>query len=241
VADVIVWITGASSGLGAALVRTAPFDDCRIIDISRSGGTPGTEHLAADLADPASWAVVEQHLRDEIAGFVGRRVVLVHCAAAIEPLGFAGIVDSAAYQRSVLLNSAAPQVLGQVFLSATWGIDAARSLLLISSGVARTPYAGATAYCAGKAAVDGWARAAALEQGAPSRCQVLAVNPGAVATPLLDRICAAGDEDFPAVGRFRELAASRRAQDPHAAARAVWRLLHRDPEAGALADIREQP
>ena len=46
----LVFVSGASSGLGLALVRTLPFDDARTIDISRRGGS-GCEHFAADLAD----------------------------------------------------------------------------------------------------------------------------------------------------------------------------------------------
>ena len=47
----LVFVSGASSGLGLALVRSLPFDDARTIDISRRGAS-GCEHFAADLADP---------------------------------------------------------------------------------------------------------------------------------------------------------------------------------------------
>jgi hypothetical protein len=70
------------------------------------------------LADPASWRRVEQDFCRRLTGFDGDRVVFVHNAGTLTPLGAAGTVDSAAYTRNVLLNSAAAQVLGHAFLRA---------------------------------------------------------------------------------------------------------------------------
>ncbi len=56
IAPNLVFISGASSGIGLALAKAVPFE-ARIIDISRSGA-PGFEHFEADLADPNSWASV---------------------------------------------------------------------------------------------------------------------------------------------------------------------------------------
>jgi benzil reductase ((S)-benzoin forming) len=53
----LVWISGASAGLGAALAATIPFEDVEMVDLSRRGGAPGAVHVAVDLADPASWQV----------------------------------------------------------------------------------------------------------------------------------------------------------------------------------------
>lgn len=239
-AETIVWITGASSGIGAALAETMPFDDVRIIDISRSGGASGAEHLPADLADPHSWQAVGEHLHAELGAFTGSRVVFVHCAGTLEPIGFVGEVDSLAYRRNVLLNSAAPQALGQVFLAASAGLECTRHLALISSGAARTIYEGWSSYCAGKAAVDQWVRVAGAEQRRrPHGCQVLAINPGAVATPMLEQLPPLDEQDFPAVGKFRELLASGRVRAPGEVARGIWGLLDRDIDSGTIIDLRE--
>jgi benzil reductase ((S)-benzoin forming) len=239
VADVIVWITGASSGIGAALVETLPFDDARVFDVSRSGGTRATEHLRADLADPASWATVQEHLRAELAAFAGSRAVFVHCAGTLQPMGFAAEVDGDDYRRAVLLNSAAPQALGQSFLAAAGALECARDLVLISSGAAASVYEGWSGYCAGKAAVDQWARVAAAEQRRRSHCRVIAVNPGPVATGMQDEIRGMDEHDFPAVEKFRELHASGRMNRPLEIAHAIWRLLGSDVEPDDVVDIRQ--
>lgn len=238
--NTIVWITGGSSGIGAALAETVPFADARVIDISRSGGARGAEHLPADLADPASWAAVEAHLSAVLGTFSGAHAIFLHCAGTLEPMGFAGAVDSAAYRRNVLLNSSAPQALGHAFLAAVAGMDLQAHLILMSSGAATTPYEGWSSYCAGKAAIDHWVRTVGAEQRRqPNGCRVLAVAPGVVATPMQERIREMDEADFPAVGKFVGLHESGQLRDPKDAARDIWGLLDRDLDSGAVIDLRD--
>ncbi len=90
----LVWISGASAGLGAALAATMPFDDVELIDLSRRGGTPGAHHVAVDLADPNSWPVVEADFNRRMDDFDGDMVVFIHNAGTLTPLGPAGRVDT---------------------------------------------------------------------------------------------------------------------------------------------------
>lgn len=239
--DTLIWISGASSGIGAALVSTNPFDDAHLIDISRSGGTPGTEHLPADLADPASWSAVEGHFHAQIGGFHGDRLVFVHSAGTLEPIGFAGEVGSDAYRSQVLLNAAAPLALGNGFLAA---LDAAAfsgraDLVMLTSGAASSVYPGWSGYAAGKAAIDQWVRTVGAEQTLRGdRCRVVAVSPGPVATRMQDRLRSTVERDFPRVQRFRDLHRSGDLVDPEDAARGIWSLLERSIDNGAVTDLR---
>ncbi|WP_112245408.1 SDR family NAD(P)-dependent oxidoreductase [Kribbella monticola] len=158
----LVWISGASAGIGAALAATVPFPEARVIDLSRRGGT--VEHFPVDLSDPADWVRVERYFEAELAGFAGERVVFVHNAGTVVPIGPADAVDAEAYTRAVLLNSAAPQVLGRAFLRATAKLTCEKHLVMLSSGAASTAYPGWSAYNAGKAAVDHWVRTVGAEQ-----------------------------------------------------------------------------
>ena len=123
----IVWISGASSGIGQALARTVPFEGARVLSISRRPAE-GVEHLEADLSDPASWPHVGASFRRELEGFSGERAVFVHAAGTVAPVGFAGEVDDDAYAANVLLNSAAGQVLGHMFLAAARHVVPGRRL-----------------------------------------------------------------------------------------------------------------
>jgi benzil reductase ((S)-benzoin forming) len=240
--DTIVWITGGSSGIGRALAETVPFTKARVLDVSRSGGTRGTEHLPADLADPASWAAVEAHLFAQLGTFSGVRAIFLHCAGTLEPIGFAGAVDSTAYRRNILLNTAAPQALGHAFLAAVAELDLQTHLILITSGAATRPYEGWSSYCAGKAAVDQWVRTVGAEQRQrPNGCRVLAVAPGVVATAMQERIRQMDEADFPAVAKFIDLYESGQLRDPKDAAQDIWGLLDRDLPSGEVIDLRDLP
>lgn len=238
----VVWVSGASAGIGAAVAAGVPFEGARVIGLSRRPGVG--EHFAVDLAEPAEWERVGRHFVEELAGFEGERVVFVHNAGTIVPIGSAGEVDGEAYARSVLLNSAAPQVLGDAFLRATARLDCEKVLVMLSSGAARKPYAGWSAYNAGKAAVEHWVRTVGAEQDAAGGtgrrgCRVIAVAPGVVDTDMQGEIRKVDEHAFPAVGRFRELQQTGGLISPEQAARGIWSLLDRPLENGAVVDLRD--
>jgi benzil reductase ((S)-benzoin forming) len=193
---------------------------------------------------------VERYFEAELAGFSGDRVVFVHNAGTVVPIGPADAVDADAYTRAVLLNSAAPQVLGRAFLRATAGLTCEKHLVMLSSGAASTAYPGWSAYNAGKAAVDHWVRTVGAEQpplvsaGAGARrvgCRVIAVAPGVVDTAMQGEIRAVDEEAFPAVERFRELKESGSLISPDQAARGIWSLFDQDFPNGSVLDLRKLP
>jgi NAD(P)-dependent dehydrogenase (short-subunit alcohol dehydrogenase family) len=49
--ETIVWITGATAGIGAALVRSLLYRDARVINLFRNEAA-GVENLQVDLTDP---------------------------------------------------------------------------------------------------------------------------------------------------------------------------------------------
>jgi benzil reductase ((S)-benzoin forming) len=237
----LVWISGASGGIGRALVDSVPWPSARIIGISRRPA-PGTEHLAADLADPAAWDEVDASFRRELAGFGGDRVVFIHAAGTLEPMGFAGSVDTGAYSRNVVLNSAAPQVLGHMFLRAVAALGGAqRHLVILTSGAARSVYPGWSSYGAAKAAVDQWVRNVGAEQELRGGTQVLAVAPGTVDTGMQELIRATEADDFPQRQKFVDLHEAGRLTPPAEAAAKTWRLLDAGLDNGSVVDLRDQP
>lgn len=237
----LVWISGASSGIGRALAAALPRDDARLIDISRSGSPDADDHVEADLADPGSWDTVAQSFDRELSQWHGERVVFIHAAGVVEPLGFAGEVESDAYARNVILNSAAPQVLGHAFLAAVKHVDAQRHLVMMTSGAASSVYPGWSSYGAGKAAVDQWVRDVGAEQELRGGAQVLAVTPGTVATGMQERLRRTSDDEFPRRQKFVDLYEQGELSAPEQVARDMWALLDRGLENGAVVDLRELP
>ena len=234
----LIWISGASGGIGAALVTSVPWPDARIIGINRRPA-PGTEHLEADLSDPASWRVAGESFRRELSGFAGERVVFIHAAGTVDPVGFAGEVDTGAYARAVVLNSAAPQVLGHLFLAAARGVDTDRALVMLTSGAAQSVYAGWTAYGAGKAATDQWVRNAGTEQSIRGGTHVLAVAPGTVDTAMQGVLRDTSEDDFPKRQKFVDLHRDGKLADVAEVAGRIWRLLDAGLDNGSVVDLRD--
>ncbi|HXT45889.1 MAG TPA: SDR family NAD(P)-dependent oxidoreductase [Pseudonocardiaceae bacterium] len=235
----LIWISGASAGIGQALARTVPWDGARVIGINRQPPQGSIEHLEADLADPSTWPAIGESFRRELKGFDGETVVFIHAAGTVEPMGFAADVDSDAYLRNVLLNSASPQVLGQLFLAAARSVDARRYLVMLTSGAARTVYPGWSSYGAGKAAVDQWVRNAGAEQDQRGGVSVLSVAPGTVGTAMQQRLRDTSEEDFPSRGKFVDLHAQGKLSDPEQIAGQIWALLDRDLDNGSVVDLRK--
>lgn len=234
----LVFITGASRGLGLALARTVPFTAI-VTDISRSGAPDDDiDHFQADLSDPSQWEEVGDHLSHRIDAHSPSRCVFIHAAGILTPIGFAGEVDTSAYTQNVLLNSAAGQVLGHRFLKAIHSRTGRFDLVMISSGAAANVYAGWSSYGAGKAALDQWVRSVGSEQAMRGRVNVAAIAPGVLATDMQGEIRDANDHDFPQLRRFRALYDDGKLVEPEVAAIKIWTAIESGIETGSVVDIR---
>lgn len=234
----LVFITGASSGLGLALARSVPFPAITV-DISRSGPVDdAVEHIAADLSDPGSWTPVGNQIAKLIDRHEPNRAVLIHAAGTLTPMGFAGEVDTPAYTANVVLNSAASQVLGHLFLAAVRDRPGTFDLVMISSGAAGSVYAGWSSYGAGKAALDQWVRNVGAEQTHRGGVSVSAIAPGVLSTAMQSEIRETSADDFPEVDRFRALHTDGSLVEPEEAATRIWQAIEDGIESGSVLDIR---
>lgn len=234
----LIWISGASGGLGKALAASVPWKGARIIGISRRP-PDAMVHLEADLSDPSWWPRVGASFREELDGSDADRVIFVHAAGTVEPMGFAGEVDDKAYLANVVLNSAAPQVLGHLFLEAARNVAATRHLIMITSGAAHSTYAGWSSYGAGRAAIDQWVRNVGAEQTLRGGVQVLAVAPGTVDTGMQAQMRDTDEADFPQRQKFVDLHQAGKLSDPGDVAAKIWGLLGRGLDSGSVIDLRD--
>jgi benzil reductase ((S)-benzoin forming) len=237
----LIWVTGASQGIGRALIQAVPWQQAKVIGVSRNPG-PAPVHLAADLAKPSGWNKLEASFNRELPGYSGGRVVFLHAAGTISPIGFAGETDPRQYRASVMLNAAAPLILAEAFLRAAGNLSCRRQLVLLSSGAARRPYPGVAAYGAAKAAVDQWVRAVGNEQALRGQAEVLAISPGRVATAMHEQLRAAGHDRLPDHSEFIRLHEEGLLSDPRDVARQIWSLLDdQDVTPGEVLNLAVQP
>ncbi len=238
----LIFVSGASSGIGAALTaHLSSIPDVVVATFSRSD-VEAAHHLSVDLAEPSEWARVAGWMESVVDRVRPNALWFFHCAATLNPIGFAGEVDPDAYASNVVLNSASPQVLGGRFVALAKRIAVPAVMVQISSGAATKPYPGWSSYCAAKAAVDHWTRTVGKElenRGQP--ITVVSVAPGVVETPMQAEIREMDEADFPNVQRFRDLESEGILRSPAEVAGELWELATRpDLENGAVLDLRDQ-
>ncbi|SCW60418.1 NAD(P)-dependent dehydrogenase, short-chain alcohol dehydrogenase family [Sphingobium faniae] len=231
-ASSIVWISGATEGIGLGLARNIPYVGARAINLSRRPH-PGLESVFLDLADPGCWNDVGAHFAETLAGFRGDRAIFIQNAHMKGMTGFVGEVAADAYLHDITANVAAPLRLGEMFLRAVKdsGFTGEAGLVMMSSSSARSPTIGQTVYCAGKAALEMWVRVARRELAMREarNIWVTAVRPGFVDTPLTRHVAAMADSDYPIASQMRrQMAQGVGVMDIDTAAKQIWAALPTD-------------
>lgn len=184
-------VTGASSGIGAAIAARLLAAGWRVTGLSRSDprrAEPGYAHLAVDLLDSAA-----------VAAAIGQRRfdALVHAAGVMRaaPLGR---LDQAAGELLWRLHVEAAERLADLLAPR---LPEGGRILLIGSRAA-LGVAGRSQYGATKAALAALARAWAKEL-APRGITVNVIAPAATDTPMLHDPARAGTPPaLPPIGRL---------------------------------------
>ncbi|MGH3370210.1 MAG: SDR family NAD(P)-dependent oxidoreductase [Nocardioidaceae bacterium] len=178
--DVVV-VTGGARGIGAALAAAAARAGAAVVvfDIAVAGsslhGTPGVELVEVDVTDrdgvvKAVGGVIERHGR--IDGLVA--------GAAVQPRRRVLETDPADWTHTLKVNldgvvwvcqAVVPQMVER----------RSGSVVIFTSGLARTGFPGAAAYASSKAALTAFARTLAAEV-AEHRVRVNLVSPGVIDT-----------------------------------------------------------
>ena len=232
----IVWITGASSGIGAALASAVPYEDARLICISRRPSSVG-EHLAADLADPAAWEAVGEQFASALNETECDEAVLLHFSGAGGPHGPAADVEPRAYARSALLNGTCGPVLAQSFLVACRRAAVKATIVLCSSPAAAKPRPGFSHYGAGKGAAEYWVQSVAAEQP-DGGARILGVIPFAVDTAMVREVMSLPADVQPQLSaHFRQKAADGELASPEQTAAEIWAVVTGDTPSGTLVPV----
>jgi len=244
-------VTGASRGLGLAICRQRLAEGHVVLAIARRPTElpvpAGSELLSwtQDLADPLAAA---RRLGDWLGGPGARAwasATLINNAGVVSQPSPLAAGDLADLSNAVRVGLEASLLLTAAFLRATERLSVPRKVLLISSGLGRRAMAGSASYCAAKAGMDHFSRAAALDeahrlatQGAGAK--IVSLAPGVIDTGMQDQLRNAPAAGFPDQGSFLNLQASGQLATPHDAAAKVLKFLRRaDFGSQAVADVRD--
>jgi NAD(P)-dependent dehydrogenase (short-subunit alcohol dehydrogenase family) len=175
-----VLVTGGASGLGAAVVEllSRRGDDVVVLDMRQPASEVDAQWIEVDLADGrAAEAAV-----DSARKLLDRPLNVVVAAAGVDACGPFADVPGPLWERVIAVNLIGTAAV----VRAAWPDltnDSGRVVLVASTlGLRALP--DATAYCASKFGIVGFARALAAESG--GHPAVTCLIPGGMATPFFD-------------------------------------------------------
>jgi NAD(P)-dependent dehydrogenase (short-subunit alcohol dehydrogenase family) len=227
----LVFITGGSRGLGAALLERYRAAGWTAVDLSRSG--QGADHLAVDLGDldPSMAAVAA--LFAERARLPWDAVTLINNAATITPIGPVHELDDGAIAPNLAINLTSGIRIISAFARAFQSAPGRRTVANISSGAAHKAKSGWALYCAAKAGMEHFIHVMAMEQAAdPNPIVCINIDPDLIDTAMQREIRATDQAAFPEVERFIHYKQSGRLRSPEAVAAAIQAILLGGPEQG---------
>jgi NADP-dependent 3-hydroxy acid dehydrogenase YdfG len=181
-------ITGASSGIGDATARALAAEGYRVALLARRAERiqaladelgDGAIAVQADVTDRDSLVAAAQRVEGELGG----ADVLVNNAGVMLLAPFTS-EQREEQRRMVEVNLLGAMTATEVFLDQLR--DGGGDLVNISSVAGRTARAGNAAYAATKWGMNGWSEA--LRQELQPDVRVIVIEPGAVATELVDHI-----------------------------------------------------
>jgi 3alpha(or 20beta)-hydroxysteroid dehydrogenase len=188
----VALVTGAASGIGAAIAALFRAEGATVVGADVAAGTD----VVLDVTDEAQWQAVLERIATDHGGLD----ILVHSAGIAT--GTPPMELSLDEFRAVhAVNLEGP------FIGSRLAVAAMRAkarpahgvILIVSSVVADVLLEGASAYAISKAAVTNLARAMGVELGRKGDfIRVLAIHPAATRTPMMERVVDAGYWDDPA-------------------------------------------
>ena len=191
-----IWLTGASSGIGAALVEQLA---CEGHNLIISGRRPQPlDTLAQRWPEHIKTAVADTTSREELAAIRGDLNQFGDLDMAILNAGTCEYLEIADYDSSVIEANLITNLLGTArsldialpALRATRAKGKPATLVIVSSSAWWFPFSRAEGYGASKAGLTYFAQSLRADLAAEG-IDVVVVSPGFVKTPLTDR------NDFP--------------------------------------------
>ncbi len=191
----VVFLTGASRGIGAAAAQMFVTAGAKVALVARS--VEPLERLAADLGDNAFAAPCDVSDRRALEQAIiktkerfGEIDILINNAALIEPIG--ALVELKVEDYSKLIDINVKAVFNAMRLIVPDMIArGGGTVLTISSGAAHRPVEGWAAYCSSKAAAKMLTDVLHLEE-ASNGIRAMGLSPGTVATQMQRDIKASG-------------------------------------------------
>ena len=200
----VVVITGASRGLGAGMAQWFSQNGKRTGLCSRSTiNQQNGPEVFSDCVDVTDEEGVEQFLQDVVAA-LGPIDLWINNAGVLDPILPLRDLSHQAMRDHFDINVMGVLACSRAYIRHRRSVGGGGVLINISSGAALKGYAGWSAYCAGKAAVDRMTECISLEESGFG-LRAHAVAPGVVDTQMQEKIRGSSPAVFPMVNKFLKL------------------------------------
>lgn len=237
----VIIVTGASKGIGLALLRQLQEQGKTVIGLARTTPAEAKHFVSVDLSEteklPATIAEIINQYGDQARSFT-----LINNAGTVEPIGVMGTVHSGDIASAMTINLTAPMILSNAFISELAGFYGPKTIVNISSGAGRKAYEGWGVYCTTKAGLDHFSRVVAAEQEAEAYpVKIVSIAPGIIDTDMQETIRSSDEAAFPLLDRFVEYKAQDMLSSPEETARKLIGFMENAgfKKVGPIADIRE--
>ncbi|ADG78307.1 Short-chain dehydrogenase/reductase SDR OS=Tsukamurella paurometabola (strain ATCC 8368 / DSM/ CCUG 35730 / CIP 100753 / JCM 10117 / KCTC 9821 / NBRC 16120/ NCIMB 702349 / NCTC 13040) OX=521096 GN=Tpau_1688 PE=3 SV=1 [Tsukamurella paurometabola] len=174
-------VTGASSGIGAAVAAALDGAGARVLRAGRDRGRLGPDGISVDLAGGVEDLIAAVDARADAVD------ILINCAGT-NPRPPLGEISDALYREILAVNLDAPFVLGQHYgprmAERGWG-----RIVNVASTQAHRAFGNSGAYGVAKAGITGLTRSQS-EAWAPRGVTANSLTPGLVATPMTTAVLA---------------------------------------------------
>jgi NAD(P)-dependent dehydrogenase (short-subunit alcohol dehydrogenase family) len=212
------FVTGASSGIGAATCRRLRDDGWHVVGLARRPSPGASVSLCVDIT----------RFDDVLAAFrtVPRLRLLVHAAATIGPVAPLPLSDPDDWRRAVEINLLGTYNVLRAALAGPLVRHGGMAIHLTSGAVSTAkPYW--SAYSASKAGAEHLIRSAASDLEGTD-FGICSLDPGITETPMQHEV---RSRDFPDRDRFVRVYEQGAGRTPEEVAAAICELSHREPSA----------
>ena len=243
-------VTGASRGLGEAIVNEIDDQDSAIICLSRTVNS-SLKKIAADKQTPLSFIECDlsdihqlpniiNQLLSQINIDGAQKITLINNAGTVNPIKEAGSAMQEELILHVHLNFLAPILLNETLIEKTKGTSVNLVIVNITSGAANRPVPGWSAYCSTKAGLNMYTKTVGVEQEEKqTNITSIAFSPGIMDTDMQGTIRKATKDEFSSIEQFKEYHEKGMLRSPRFVAKKLINLLSCSLENGRIYDIKE--
>lgn len=201
---------------------------------------PKLTHTQVDLTDEK---VAVKWLRDCLTPqtlAAADDILFVNNAGMVKPIKRVGQGGHDMLHQHYTLNLVIPVLLSHVFVKQTQSFNGKKTIVHLSSGAAKNPYKGWSAYCSSKAGLDMFMRTLYEEQQDETYpINTFSFSPGTIDTDMQGEIRKSSKQDFEQIDRFQQLYETGTLKSPDEVVCILLNLLADDPAGGCVYDARE--